>query len=138
MFVLPFWQQSIKSSASSNRMVSKRAVPFLNEKGHSSDLIGKSSKTGGSNPISYSKTPVGIFFIFSVFLPSKIPETVDAVGVQPTASIPSLTSVSCVNYRCHKTFRRNRASIEIATWTIKNFFHCVQPWLIPLPYLLED
>ena len=42
---------------------------------------------GGSSPTSWGKQAVGIYGIFGEILRRKIPETVDAVGVAPTASI---------------------------------------------------
>ena len=42
---------------------------------------------GGSSPTSRGKQAVGIYGIFGEILRRKIPETVDAVGVAPTASI---------------------------------------------------
>ena len=42
---------------------------------------------GGSTPLSYSKTVFGIYGIFDKISSRKSPQTLDAVGVQPTASI---------------------------------------------------
>ena len=42
---------------------------------------------GGSSPTSRGKQGVCIYGIFGEILREKIPETVDAVGVAPTASI---------------------------------------------------
>ena len=70
------------------------------------DSTGKSGKTGGSNPVTCLEMPVGIFFIFSVFGPIKAPETVDAVGVQPTASKLGLLDGGGGGIRTHVTFYR--------------------------------
>ena len=58
-------------------------MPF--QKGHRR-LLGLKPKIGGSSPHSYSDYSENIFCFKEEIRAGKSPETLDAVGVQPTAS----------------------------------------------------